>query len=67
MIRFALSTAWHAPRVTGAIDLFALPAHLGFDGIELSSVGAARVERVRYLDPDGVLPVVSLHAPCPVP
>ncbi len=67
MSRFALSTAWHIGRVTEAHELLSLPARLGFGGVELSSVGMDLAAEVREVAGDGYPPVVSLHAPCPVP
>lgn len=64
---FALSTAWHIARVTEARELLGLPARLGFGGVELSSVGMDLAAEVREVVGDGFPPVVSLHAPCPVP
>jgi sugar phosphate isomerase/epimerase len=65
--RFALSTAWHIARITDARELLALPARLGFGGVELSSVGLDLAAEVREVAGDGYPPIVSLHAPCPVP
>jgi len=65
--RFALSTAWHVARVTDARELLGLPARLGFGGVELSSVGVDLAAEVRQVAGDGYPPIVSLHAPCPVP
>ena len=67
MSRFALSTAWHIGRVTEARELLGLPARLGFGGVELSSVGLDLAAEVREVAGDGYPPIVSLHAPCPVP
>lgn len=65
--RFSLSTAWHIGRVTEARELLGLPERLGFGGVELSSVGLELAAEVREVAGDGYPPIVSLHAPCPVP
>jgi sugar phosphate isomerase/epimerase len=67
MAGFALSTGWHAPRVADARELLALPARLGFAAVELSSIGSDLAQALQGLVRDGLPPVVSLHAPCPVP
>lgn len=67
MSRFALSTAWHIGRVTEARELLSLPARLGFGAVELSSVGRDLAAEVREVAGDGYPPIVSLHAPCPMP
>ncbi len=67
MVRFALSTAWHAPWVTDARELLAVPARLGFEGVELSSISPELTRALQQIIPSGALPVVSLHAPTPVP
>ncbi len=67
MTRWALSTVWHESRVSEPSELLGLPGRIGFGGIELSSVDARCVEALVALGRDGLPPVVSLHAPCPVP
>ncbi len=67
MTRFALSSAWHASRVTDAREIFDLPARLGFDAVELSSVGLDIIRPLQHLAPAAAIPIVSVHAPCPVP
>ncbi len=67
MSRFALSTAWHAHRVTQASELLGLPVRLGFDAVELSSVGRDLTQAVEEIARDSMPPIVSLHAPCPMP
>ncbi|MGQ0551291.1 MAG: sugar phosphate isomerase/epimerase family protein, partial [Armatimonadota bacterium] len=67
MTRFALSSAWHASNVTDARELLDVPARLGFDAVELSSVGVELTRPLQQLATAGTLPIVSVHAPCPVP
>ncbi|MGH2376493.1 MAG: hypothetical protein ACRDIC_23910, partial [bacterium] len=67
MTSFALSSAWHASRITDASELIDLPARLGFGAVELSSVGLDVTRALQHLASAGALPIVSVHAPCPVP
>lgn len=67
MARFALSTAWHAARTRDAAEILRVPARLGFEGIELSSVDSDVTDAVLKTARDGFPPIGSLHAPCPVP
>ena len=67
MTRFGLSSAWHASSVRGARELLDLPASLGFGAVELSSVGPDITRSLQHLASAAVIPIVSVHAPCPVP
>lgn len=67
MAGWALSTVWHESRTAEPSELLGLPGRLGFCGVELSSVDARCVEALAGLGRDGLPPIVSVHAPCPVP
>ena len=65
--QFALSTAWHLAQSEEPAEILRLTAELGFDGIELSSLSAEAAGALRELLNSEPLPVVSIHAPCPIP
>lgn len=65
--RFALSTGWHLAHIDEPAQIPSLTAELGFDGIELSSLSAEAAGALRGLLASEPLPVVSIHAPCPIP
>lgn len=65
--RFALSTGWHLAHIDEPEQILSLTAELGFDGIELSSLSTEAAGALQEVLTSEPLPVVSIHAPCPIP